>query len=184
MPENSDLTPQYQDDALASFVDRLLNGEAIDPAKEAATDNELQALEAMALRFSKVATPTTPDPAMAKRIHSNLAAEFQSTMKPAAVPVAQRTLSWWDKLRELGSELTANRSAGRYRSKSRQRGYSFALAGATLVALIFLAIFVPLPGSGQSVGATLADNPALAVVSLVVGLALITGALWLIRRKR
>src|SRR5687768_3709269 len=141
MPENSELTPQYQDDALASFVDRLLMGEQLDPAQEAASDEELRAMQAIAMRFARASQPATPPPAMAQRMKANLAAEFQSSIKPAPAVAAktQPAESWWSKVRELGSELTANQNAGKFRARHRQQTFSFALAGITVIALVFAA---------------------------------------------
>jgi hypothetical protein len=187
MPENSELTPQYQDDALASFVDRLLMGQELDPAQGATSDEELRAMQAMAMRFARISRPITPPPAMAQRMSAALAAEFRSTIQPAPIPVAAKTQpaeSWWNKVKELGSELTANQNAGKFRARRRQQTFSFVLAGVTVIALVFAAFFVPMPGSNnQTVAAVAIDNPIFAVVAVVIAIA-IAASVWYFTRPR
>jgi hypothetical protein len=166
----------------------LLMGMELDPAQEAASDDELRDMQAMALRFARISRPATPPPAMAQRMRAALAAEFQSAIRPAPAQTAARTApaeSWWDKVKELGSELTGNQKAGKFRARRRQQSFSFVLAGVTVIALIFAAFFVPLPGtSNQTVAAALGDNPLLAVIAVIVGLAIVAGIWYFSRQKR
>lgn len=183
MPENSDFTPQYQDDALASFVDRLLMGEELDPVQEAMSDEELQAMEAMAVRFARASKPSAPPSAMSQRLKANLAAEFQSTIQPTAV-VSDANDSWWGKVKEIGSQLKAN-DPRRFRARQRQQTFSFVLAGVTVIALVFAAFIVPMPGQGErTVASVLMENPALAIIAIVIGVAVAAGVWYFTRRKR
>lgn len=187
MPENSEFTPHYQDDPLASFVDRLLSGIELDPAQEAASDEELRDMQAMAMRFARISRPATPSPAMARRLKATLAAEFENVVKPAPVAAAktQPAESWWSKVKEIGSELTANQQAGKFRARRRQQTFSFVLAGVTVIALVFAAFFVPMPGtSNQTVATAIIGNPLLAVSAVVIGIVIAAGIWYASRRKR
>lgn len=184
MPENSELTPQYQDDALASFVDRLLLGEELDLELEATSDEELRMLQSIALRFARASQPVMPPPEMAQRMRTALTAEFRTKLQATPAPKPMPSESWWSKVKEIGSELTANQQAGKFRARRRQQTFSFVLTGVTVIAMVFAAFIVPMPGSNnQTVASVIIGNPTLAVIAIVIGIILVTGVWYFTRRK-
>jgi hypothetical protein len=92
MPDQDSSRNQPLDDQLADFVDALLeSGDATPvPAEENA---ELNALEETAVRLARTFGPVTADPAFARRIEENLAAEWEDRQAQAAR--RQRRVPGW-----------------------------------------------------------------------------------------
>jgi hypothetical protein len=185
MPENSHLDPSLFDNVLSDFTDRLVNGQDIDLGETPESDQEMADLQETVRLLSRTMNAGPPDPAMASRIRANLAVEWQQTMKPITqrqTAQSQQAVGWWERIQGLFVGPPAQQH-GRWRSPRRQQqGFSFALAGLTVFALVFILVFKLVPSVTTS-GAVQDNSTAIAVGGVVIGIGLGIMALWTLRRK-
>jgi hypothetical protein len=185
MPENSQLDPLF-DDALSDFADRLLGGQDVDSSDSLDSERELADLKGTVRLLSRTMSAGPPDPEMAKRIRANIAAEWEKTMAPVAQRQAARmpesSIGWWERIQGIFIGPPAQQQ-GRWRSpKRQQQGFSFALAGLTVITLVFLLVTDIVPST--ALPAAVQDNStAIAVIGVIVGAVLGIVAWWTLRRR-
>lgn len=147
---------QDQDDRLAEFTDRLLDGQSEAPAPSG--DPELRGLEETVVRLKGAFPKGALDPAATRRMQ----ADFQARLR-----------------KESRDERSAWRSL---RSRQSRQGFGL-LAGAVIIVLLLLVI-TPLLGLDNEgvLGTAGTQVPGLGVAAALGGLLLVV-IIWLARRK-
>jgi hypothetical protein len=186
MPENSQLDPSFLDNALSDFTDRLVSGQELDSGEIAESDQEIADLKGTVRLMSRTMNAGPPDPEMAARIRANIAAEWEKTMMPVTRQVAARTpepgIGWWERIQGIFIGPPAQQQ-GRWRSpKRQQQGFSFALAGLTVIALVFVLVSGMVVPTSEVPAAVRDNSTVIAIGGVIVGIALGLIAWWTLRK--
>ena len=157
------------DEQIVEFTDRLLEAQAGDV--EISDDPELHSLQETILWMAEAVEKDQPDPAMANRIRTNLAAEWHKS-HPQVQPV-----SFWARLKALNPFQGQGWQSQRSTQRRFAMGFAYAALAVLVLGLLFVQVLAPTTAT--------AGGPAGFAFFALIGVALaVVAILWWVTRSK